>query len=158
MDRLFGVGGPEVAAPVGDLLAGHDGALYRYMKEKVLEIAAGARAETAFDVPVEALGLEQTSWTAKELGVPCVDLNERQKAVGIDWHTDSLDGGDHLNISGAQKTTAYLMQYLKRDLGIRFGERAGKISVSCWNDLASEYQKIAKKELKRIRGVKPAKA
>ena len=96
--------------------------------------------------------------TAKELGVPCVDLNERQKAVGIDWHTDSLDGGDHLNISGAQKTTAYLMQYLKRDLGIRFGERAGKISVSCWNDLASEYQKIAKKELKRIRGVKPAKA
>ena len=69
VDRLFGVGGPEVAAPVGDLLAGHDGALYRYMKEKVLEIAAGARAETAFDVPVEALGLEQTSWTAKELGV-----------------------------------------------------------------------------------------
>ena len=88
---------------------------------------------------------------AKELDIPCIDLNSKVSAIGIDWQTDSLDGGDHLNIFGAQKTTAFLMKYLRKNLKIRFTDTAEKVSTSEWNEMADEYQKIVKKALKRIR-------
>ena len=48
--------------------------------------------------------------TAQELGVPYLDGNLVD--LGIDWDTDSYDGGDHLNYYGAAKVTGWLGTYL----------------------------------------------
>ena len=53
---------------------------------------------------------------AQELGVPYVDGNLEK--IGIDWHTDSPDGGDHMNPRGAAKVTAWIGDYLRRSYGL----------------------------------------
>lgn len=50
---------------------------------------------------------------AAERSVDYLDLNLRLDEMGINWKTDSLDRGDHLNLSGARKSTEYLGEYLK---------------------------------------------
>ena len=45
---------------------------------------------------------------ARENDLPYVDLNMKFRDIGIDWKMDSYDRGDHLNISGARKVTAYM--------------------------------------------------
>ena len=46
---------------------------------------------------------------ARENNLPYVDLNMKFRDIGIDWKMDSYDRGDHLNISGARKVTAYIL-------------------------------------------------
>lgn len=48
---------------------------------------------------------------AEELGLRYLDMNLEQ--VGLDWQTDCLDGGDHLNEKGAQKVSRYLAAFLE---------------------------------------------
>lgn len=47
---------------------------------------------------------------AEELGLHYLDMNLEQ--MGLDWQTDCLDGGDHLNEWGAQKASRYLAGFL----------------------------------------------
>lgn len=47
---------------------------------------------------------------AESLELPYLDLN--QEDLGIDWTTECLDKGDHLNEKGAQKVSAFLGRYL----------------------------------------------
>ena len=51
---------------------------------------------------------------AREEGIDFLDLNPLTQDLKIDWKTDSYDGGDHLNLSGAEKVTDYLGEYLKQ--------------------------------------------
>lgn len=45
--------------------------------------------------------------------VKFLDMNLITDDIGIDWSTDTKDGGDHMNPSGAEKVSAYLAEYLK---------------------------------------------
>ena len=49
---------------------------------------------------------------AKEHDLEYLDMNLKLEEVGTDWATDSLDKGDHLNLSGAKKVSQYLGEYL----------------------------------------------
>ncbi len=60
-----------------------------------------------------------TAQCAQELGIPFLDLNCMTEELGIDWQKDSYDGGDHLNLSGAQKVTDYLGKYLRESYHFR---------------------------------------
>ena len=50
-------------------LTGINRAIYNKIAGYLPEIAAGERASTAFEINVDELGLEKTSWTAEELGL-----------------------------------------------------------------------------------------
>lgn len=54
-----------------------------------------------------------------------VDMNYLCDEIGIDWNTDSKDGGDHLNRDGSGKVSAYIAEYIKEryDLCDHRGDR-----------------------------------
>ena len=86
---------------------------------------------------------------AKENGLEYLDLNLKLKEVGINWKTDSLDGGDHLNLSGAQRVTSYVGKYLQKVTELV--DHRGDKSYASWKKEAKKYQKKADRHLKKIR-------
>jgi len=54
-------------------------------------------------------------WAA-ENEVPFYDMNLASDEVGIDWQTDCLDGGDHINYYGACKTTNYMAERFNEEI------------------------------------------
>ena len=52
---------------------------------------------------------------AEKNGLDFIDFNMMKDEIGLDWQTDSLDGGDHVNYSGTEKMTKYLLRYLKEN-------------------------------------------
>ena len=77
---------------------------------------------------------------AKENGIPFLDFNVDQYGTGFDWHTDSRDGGNHLNYSGALKMTKYLGEYLSQNYN--FVDKRDNSLFHEWNDA---YQKLMKR-------------
>lgn len=53
---------------------------------------------------------------AEKHGLDYVNFYELLKETGIDYETDSYDGGLHMNYSGARKLSRYLGRYLKRHM------------------------------------------
>ncbi len=54
---------------------------------------------------------------ANENNIKFIDFNYLDE-VGIDLSTDSRDGGNHLNINGAMKTTRYISKYISENYSI----------------------------------------
>ncbi len=52
---------------------------------------------------------------ADEHGLAYIDFNILKDEIGIDWKKDTGDKGDHINKYGAEKTTNYLIKYLKEN-------------------------------------------
>lgn len=75
-----------------------------------------------------------------------LDLNLKLGEVGIDWKTDSLDKGDHLNLSSAQKVTKYLGEYLK--LAYELPDHRGEAFYAAWDKEEEEYRQKAEDNLK----------
>lgn len=59
---------------------------------------------------------------ADELGVKFLDLNYED--TGLEWLTDSIDGGGHMNLSGATKVSIFLANWLMEnyDFGVHDNE------------------------------------
>lgn len=72
------------------------------------------------------------AYLAMDLEVPYFEMNFMQEEVPIDWTTDAFDAGEHLNIKGAQKVTAFLGGYLN-SLGIFEDKRMDK-AYEAWNE------------------------
>ena len=53
-------------------LTGIDRAIYDHIASYLPAIAAGEHASTVFEIPVDELGMEQTLWTAEELGMDSI--------------------------------------------------------------------------------------
>lgn len=72
---------------------------------------------------------------ADKNGINFVDLNLELKKQ-INWKKDSVDGGDHLNIKGAKKTSAYLGEYLKKEYGLpdRRGTTIINSGITMWRN------------------------
>ncbi len=68
-------------------------------------------------------------------GIAYYNLIEDSDEIGIDMTTDTYDGGFHLNLYGAEKTSRYLGAILVNDRGIRGGES------EIWQKKLSEYYK-----------------
>ena len=76
---------------------------------------------------------------AEKREIPFVDLNLEQEKLGIDWETDTKDQGDHLNLYGAKKVTAYLGKYLKDTYMLP--DHRGETGYESWDSCLKRYQK-----------------
>ena len=70
---------------------------------------------------------------AKEHGVAYHDFNLKTDEMGLDWTTDSKDGGNHLNASGAQKLTRYVGALLDSEYDLP--DHRQDEAYASWNQL-----------------------
>lgn len=56
---------------------------------------------------------------ADEHDIPYLDFNLMRDEIGLDWSTDTMDGGDHINYNGTVKITNYMMKYLKENYDLK---------------------------------------
>ncbi|MCC8129924.1 MAG: hypothetical protein LIO51_08345 [Clostridiales bacterium] len=76
---------------------------------------------------------------AQDYGISFLDLDLLTDEVGIDWGTDSRDGGDHLNYYGASKVSAYISDYLAERYDLPDHREDG--AYAAWNDDLETYRK-----------------
>lgn len=55
---------------------------------------------------------------ARERGLPYLNFLELAEEIGIDYQTDTYDAGLHMNLSGAEKLSRWLGNYLTEELGL----------------------------------------
>lgn len=67
-----------------------------------------------------------------------IDLNQKLDEIGIDWNTDSLDRGDHVNFNGSKKINTYIGKILVEQYGLT--DRRGDAQYQSWNDLYSSIK------------------
>ena len=65
------------------------------------------------------------------------DRNYDPQELGIDWKNDTLDKGDHLNLSGAHKVTDYMTMYLQEHYMLP--DHRGDEKFTSWDTMASQY-------------------
>ena len=59
--------------------------------------------------------------------------------IGIDWQTDTYDGGAHLNVYGAEKLTSYFGAILRDRHGLQ--SRHGEPHLAeLWQEKLARYQ------------------
>lgn len=68
---------------------------------------------------------------AERLGIEYLDLNTVMDEIGIDWSTDTLDRGIHVNHAGAVKVTRYFEDYLK-STGL-LPDHRGEAAYAAWD-------------------------
>ena len=58
-------------------------------------------------------------------------------ALGIDWASDTKDGGDHLNFDGAKKVSAYVGNWLSEAYGLK--DKRNNPDYKHWEEDSVEY-------------------
>ena len=64
--------------------------------------------------------------------------------IGLDWSTDTYDGGAHLNVYGAEKLTSYFGEILCRELGLTGNRDDAEISA-VWAEKLDAYKQEKEK-------------
>lgn len=77
---------------------------------------------------------------AGQRNIDFIDFNMNMKETGFDWMTDSRDGGNHLNYSGARKISAWLGNYLKASYDLE--DHRLDEAYSEWQRDLAEYREI----------------
>ena len=66
---------PKLRSSAGGKLSGVNRAIYAKLTQYISQVAAGDRDSTVFEVKVEEYGLDRLTWTASELGVDAIVVN-----------------------------------------------------------------------------------
>ena len=77
---------------------------------------------------------------AEEKNLSYYNLIPKSEEMGIDWKTDSYDGGVHLNVYGAEKLSVYFADILVKYHGIS-DRRADATEAARWSTRVSTYEK-----------------
>lgn len=75
---------------------------------------------------------------AAEHGLPYINFLELVEECGLDYTTDTYDGGLHLNLFGAEKTTRWLGNYFCTELGLE-SRRGEQDLEAAWEELLLAY-------------------
>ena len=79
-----------------------------------------------------------TTALASELGCEFIDMNMMSEELGIDWSKNTRDEGSHLNFSGAEKTTAWVSEYLTQT-GLLTNHKDDP-AYAGWNDALAVFE------------------
>lgn len=94
---------------------------------------------------------DKTAEFAKEHDLEFIDLNLELDEIGLDWKTDTVDEGDHLNVYGAEKVSKYLGNILKEKYNIP--NRKEDAKYANWYEDSKIYhadkEKLAQEENKK---------
>lgn len=82
-------------------------------------------------------------------GLSYLNLNDTNTNVGIDWKTDCLDKGDHLNVSGAEKVSNVLGTYLKEQYALP--DHRGEKAYASWDTQAEQYDALVDEKIRELR-------
>ena len=88
---------------------------------------------------------------AEKKSLMYLDMNLITKGLKIDWKTDTMDQGDHLNLSGARKVTEYLGKYLKKEFGL--SDHRNEALYKTWKRTAKEYTRKEQEMLKQMQAI-----
>lgn len=76
---------------------------------------------------------------ADALEIPYLNMeNDIPGDASIDWQTDTYDGGDHMNLTGAVKVSDYLGDWLA-DTGL-FQDRRGDPAYTDWSKTLAQFE------------------
>ena len=74
---------------------------------------------------------------AESAGIDYIDLNVEPTKIPIDWETESYDKGYHINISGAQKVSAFIGEYLASTYNLP--DHRDDPVYAAWDDALATY-------------------
>ena len=77
----------------------------------------------------------------KKYGVEFIDFNlpENIEKINFDWSKDSSDGGNHLNIYGAEKVSEYIGKVLSEKYNLKDHRNDNEIALN-WNETEKKYE------------------
>lgn len=115
-----------------------------YLK-KFIKLARENNAEVMFVwFPSATTGTDKRHKVVDELAdyydIPFIDFNVDKFDTGFDWLTDTRDGGNHLNYSGATKMTRYVGRFLKDHYDLI--DHRENSAYDIWN---KDYEEFVKK-------------
>lgn len=85
----------------------------------------------------------KTTEFAKQHELEFIDLNLLLNEMDFSWQTDTADGGDHLNVYGAEKVSKYLGKILKENYSIK--DRKEDKAYESWYNSSKIYHEDKKK-------------
>jgi hypothetical protein len=88
---------------------------------------------------------EQIVEYSRENGVDYYNFISYADEMGIDWQTDTYDGGLHLNVYGAEKFTKYFGRILAEEYGLESRKSDSSVAER-WENYLEEY-KMRKKQM-----------
>lgn len=77
---------------------------------------------------------------ANEKGVDYYNFIPLDKEIGLDWNTDTYDGGIHLNVYGAEKLTSYFGKILTEEYNFTDRRKEAELEA-LWAEKLAIYQK-----------------
>ena len=86
---------------------------------------------------------------AEKYNIPYINFYELLDETGIDYETDTYDGGLHMNLSGAGKLSEYLGNVLTKEYGIE-DHRGDKEISAVYNKKYAEYENRKQKQQKEL--------
>lgn len=89
---------------------------------------------------------EQIVSYAEQNNLTYINFIDLQDEIGIDFETDTYDGGLHLNLYGAEKASAYLAEYLQAHFDLE-DHRSDPELCNDWNDKILRYEAIQQEQL-----------
>ena len=88
---------------------------------------------------------------ARENGLNYINFLGITDEVGLDYNTDTYDGGLHMNLSGAEKLSDYLGAYLQREYGLEDRRSDAHLS-EIWKEKAAAYDAEIERQ-KKLYGI-----
>lgn len=89
---------------------------------------------------------EQMVDYAKVHNLTYINFLDLAADIGIDYQTDTFDGGLHLNLSGAEKFTEYFGKILSEDFALE--NRKDEVELArLWNEMSKHYEWMREDQL-----------
>lgn len=92
---------------------------------------------------------QQVEDYAAEHGLKYYNFLEVTEEIGLDFDTDTYDGGLHLNLSGAEKLSRYFGEILVRDCGLE-SRRGEEVLEREWEKKLEDYRAEIERQRKAL--------